>query len=238
MTPGTEPIRELFMSRPKVLLAVLIALLAASACASAVASAAPPELRGDFFPMKYAGSIGTARWEVPGAIFTCVSGGSTSEGEITGVKRITAVIHLRGCGAEGGWCTSEGAKTGELVTQPLEGTPVYLKKGESGSMWIVFKPESGVNVLNKFYCLGLSGEFRGTVIARVKNGRWEHTTKLNLAFNQSGETEYLNEEGGNSRASLETNWGGGVFQSVSWGFEDTLNTSPQGEVLGVVEIGD
>lgn len=231
------------MSRPKMLLAVLIALLAASACASAMASAALPELRGDFFPMRYAGSIGTATWQVPGGSnFACVSGGSTSEGEITGVKTMTAVIHFRGCEVEGAWCTSEGAKTGEIITQPLEGTPVYRKKGESGSMWIVFKPESGVNVVNKFKCI-VNGEVRGAIIARVNNGRWEHTTKLNLAFvqaeGQQSPTEYLNEEGSERHASLETTWlGGGSFQSLGWGFDDTLETFPQEGVLGVVEIAD
>jgi len=218
------------MSRLRSLLVVLIALLAASACASAVASAEPPELRSSSFPIKYEGTISEpATWEVPGGNqqFKCASG-STSEGEITGAKTVTAVMHFRGCRVTGvnSWCTSEGAKTGEIVTQPLEGTVV---SAPNFAVAIVFKPKSGVNVVNTLKCLLVNSEVRGIIIAVCTNPQYKATSTLNLTLRQEAGYQtpewYYTETEAKVPAWLETTWASGLFQRLGWNFNNTLSLS-------------
>jgi hypothetical protein len=218
------------MSRSKILFAVLIATLAASACASAVASAELPELVSSSFPIKYSGTIAeSAKWEVPGgSSFICTGSTSTSEGEITGPKTITAVMHFRGCKAGGAWCTSEGAKTGEIVTQPLVGTVVYPPNFNK-NFAAVFKPKSGVNIVNLFTCI-VNAEVRGSIIAISPTQRNKPTSTLEFTFSQAGGAQnplwYYTEAGEKIHASLETSWlDTGSFQALGWGFNSTLNLS-------------
>jgi hypothetical protein len=209
------------MSRSKLLLSILVALIVASTCVSATASALEPELRGDFYPMNYSSTFATSTWQVPNATFKCVSTPSASEGELTGVKTMTMVIHFRGCKASESFCTSEGAAAGEIVTQPLEGTVEQRA--------ILLTGKSGGPIVKSFKCLGQSGEVKGSLLATVANLGTEHTTELRLSFGAT--KEYQEALGKEKRVTaLETNWlGGGKYEPVTWTFEDTLKLAPRGE---------
>ena len=217
--------KELFMSRPKVPLAVLIAILTVSVFASAVASASAslPEIDSSHYPFKYASTIsGAATWEEGPTIVKCTGATSTIEGEVTGAKTMTAVIMFRGCKAGGAWCNMTATK-GELVTQPLEGTLAYVNKA-TRTPGIVFKPRTGMNVVGRFSCDGVSGEVTGAVIALltgVYNG--EKTTRVGFRFQGSKGKQlpeaYDNEAGEEVHASMETNWPSYPFAPLSWNFE-------------------
>jgi hypothetical protein len=215
------------MSRYKILFVALIVALAGSACASAIASAAEPELVSSSYPIKYSGTIPAATWEVAGGSnFKCIPESSTDEGEITGPRTLTAVIHFKGCKAGGAWCTSPGAVNGEIITQPLDGTPVYSPKF---GIAIVFKPKSGVNVVNTFKCIE-NAEVRGGIIAWLQNTYNKYTSTLNLEFagslGQQNPLWYYTDRLEKVYASLETSWlDYGSFQPLDWAFKNTLTLS-------------
>src|SRR6185312_1696479 len=110
----------------------------------------------------------------------------------------TTVIHLRGCKASESWCTSEGAATGEIVTEALEG--IVEQRA------ILFRGKGGGPVVKSFHCLGQSGELRGSVLAQVSDLGTQHVTELHLLFN--GGTEYTETANALEKhhTALETNW--------------------------------
>jgi hypothetical protein len=237
------------MSRLKVMISVLLGLLAVSAFTSAVASASPPGIIADFYPMKFTGSSGeSAVWEVPSSLsFRCTEGTSI-EGEMLGMRQLTFVVRFKGCqSAPNTWVTSEGAKTGEVVTQTLEGIPEESVPGISPSGGMLVKPQSGT-ALAKFTSGGYHDEVKGSILGSYGNPSanphgYEHTTNMYLKFNQAQsqqERSYYREAGSTHQASLETNWPGGpTFKSLGWGFGEILNMLPRihngWEELGVIE---
>jgi hypothetical protein len=100
-----------------------------------------------------------------------VCSGASSGGEFTGNKSFSAVtVTFTGCSAFEGACTSAGAPTGTVVTQPLEGTLGVEEVGaapvENAIAEDLFPPgRSGP--IAEFSCSGIAITVTGSLIAPV-----------------------------------------------------------------------
>ena len=212
---------------------MLVAVFALGSLASASASAALPEFVhsvGETFPVNFSGTGSSAFWQGPGYSFTCTS--FTNEGSISGAKTIAGThFTFKTCfvirGESRLFCKSVGAEKGEIKTEELEGTPVYISK-TAKTVGILFKAQSGTKItkLEGAFC---GGEVRGSIVMPITsvNTRTTHFTLKS----HSGSTEYETESGEKKVAKLEAQSpGGGVFEPLSWEFEALLSTSKSVEI--------
>ncbi len=152
------------------------------------------------------------------------------QGTISTTTTITgATIDFTSCGFEMSgskvWCTTEGAKSGEIKTGPLEGTLVYLSKAAK-TVAIDFKPQTGKS-LGTYRCLG-NNEIRGSVLLPIQSVN-KPSTVFTLHGNAAAE-EYENEKGEKLKATLETNFANGVFAPMTWELVSEIKTASTIEI--------
>jgi hypothetical protein len=187
--------------------------------------AAKPEFfkEGAPFPWSFELRAGATSWSKGSSTFECgaVSGSGVVSGPVT-VSSTT--LNFTGCGYQKGesriFCTSEGAKQGEIRTTEAEGHPVYISKAAK-TVGLEFEPTGG------FFCQG-SGTLRGSIVIPITPVNvFTETFKISST---PGSKEYESEKGEAKIATLETDWPGGVWEHLGWGFTGTLTTSKTIEI--------
>jgi hypothetical protein len=96
---------------------------------------------------------------VTGLSYSC--GGSSGEGEITGVKTATIALKFAGCGVDGVKCTSEGDESGVITTGSLPAQLVYLSKEKHEVALVVNYHETN---FASWVCLGSNQGIHGSII--------------------------------------------------------------------------
>jgi hypothetical protein len=155
--------------------------------------------------------------EVPG-VMECKSTAST--GELTGTKEAKNVlITSAGCEAAGLTCTSAGAKTGEIITNPLKGELGYLAgKGTSTPTVGLLLVQENTGYAAEFDCEGVLVRIQGPVIAEVTGDVNTISTESTYAFRQSGGIQQF------------TSFEGGAFLDDvrRWEFNEGKGYEPEG----------
>jgi hypothetical protein len=218
-------------SKGRGVLAALLTIFVLGGLASASASAALPEFVPgvkESLPATFKVVGGSATWHVSGSSWVC--SGLTASGTISATKTVTGTkIVFTTCFFErsGGkvWCTTKGAEKGEIRTEALEGTLVYISKAAK-TVGIDFKPQSGTS-LGGFNCLTGETEIRGSVVLPITSVNLR-TSKFTLSATV-GPTEYETESGGKATAAMESNWLG-TFAPLSWQFTSNLETNKSLEI--------
>jgi hypothetical protein len=236
-------------------LVALVAVLALSVASAASASAALPEFGGSTFPVKYSFASNqkvTFSATDAGAYVIC-TGGGTAEGEITGAKALTARFDFKGCyyaltvGGEMA-CTTKGASVGEIKSESLKGSLVYISKANK-EVGIVFNPYEQAKELKEivppptfatFVCAESGGPQYGIAI---RNGVTVPVTSLNtltksyalkfaVSENKQVPAEYENAAGEKVRNLLETDIREEGFATGGMETAGTLNLQKSIEVKG------
>jgi hypothetical protein len=183
------------------LAASVMAALVVTAVAASAASAAPEWFKGG----KKLGSgvvdVETVSTKAPvlesafGNKLTCTA--SVSHGEITGATTATSQVTYTGC-TEGSSKCQNTATEGEIVTEPLTASNIYVantKKEKAGEQ---FKPSSGTNFVS-YKCTGSETTFKvtGEVIGEATPlGKEETTGKLIFEKGEKvGKQKYEGKEG-------------------------------------------
>jgi hypothetical protein len=177
------------------------------------------------FPAHFSGTLGSATWSLGSSSFKCTEG--AIEGNIAGVKSLNATtITFQACHTGELWCpTGTGEPEGQVKTQPLSATLVYLSK-TAKTVGVVFTPSTG-SVLAKFKCLGGGGEIFGSVVMPLGQvNKFAHEFALTAT---RGTTSYES-EGKVLTASLETNWPSGSRQAAGWEFATNIRAQQEVEV--------
>lgn len=148
------------------------------------------------------------------------------EGEITGRKTVTGTIRFTGCKLEQMNCRTEGSKNyEEIITQPLEGTLVYLSK-TAKTVGIDFKAKTGTAVVHRLRCWGGIGEVTGSIVMPVTPVNVRQTEfKLEAT---GRDEEYETEKGEKKTAVLESEFFNG--SPLFWGFNSYLNVIGQEKI--------
>lgn len=129
---------------------------------------------------------------------------STDVGKITGESTGTEVITLQQCTGEEEPCTSSGAKTGDIVTDPLTTTLVTLKEETDSEAGIVGIDVAGTggeekDVTAEFKCgtdvLKTTGSLLGAVTGDVWSASKDQTETFAID-KETGENVYNHELGG------------------------------------------
>src|SRR4029077_7132723 len=191
--------RSMFRS----VLVTLVALFAVAAVASASASAALPEFEYTTFPIAPQMTSGAVTLQTKGGhSVTCKA--SSASSELANHKELrNAIVTYTGCkSSEEVSCSSAGAKSGEVITQNLTATLVYINKATK-EVGVLYKPASGSTVAN-FSCGSVKTALTGSVIAKVPHEQLNSLrTSFTWEFKQKGgvqePTEY--EEEGGTKAS-------------------------------------
>src|ERR1700689_257609 len=221
-------------SKFKAMFVALLAVTALGAVASASASAAAKApifaKSSGGYPVKFsAGEEPEGVWNTGNATFHCSR--SRVTGEITSEKKVTATIVFTECASGGSTCANEGGTGGEIKSNALEGTLVFISKATK-TVGVVFKSKPGGARVSRFRCAGSIGEVQGSVIAAITpvNTKTKHFT---LTFVQeSGKqtpTEYENEEGVKVKTALETTWASpsGGWHSLGWELNPQITTEQE-----------
>jgi hypothetical protein len=216
---------------------LLVAVLALGAVGVSAASAALPEfsIGKERFPIKFQGKLNTAEWRLSNGSYEC-TGGYSIKGEVTAAKTVkNTKIIFRGCGGQVGTVKIKcprglhGEAEGEVITEALEGTPVYLSKSEK-TVAIMFKAQTGT-ALAHFECMLDKAEVKGSFLVPITP-----VNKLAEFFtiNSSGTEKYETEGGLKLNARLEDNFlNEGKFTAMSWQFKSEIETVNGGEQLEI-----
>lgn len=126
---------------------------------------------------------------------TCEANSNT--GEVTGPETVgNVVVHFSGCYLNHAPCQSKGAKTGEMVTNKLNGELGYINSSEHrvGEDMTAAPPNL---YLIEFYCSELNVRVGGSVISEVARSAYNKFSKsVTLIFNApAGRQEVQNFEG-------------------------------------------
>jgi hypothetical protein len=147
--------------------------------------------------------------------------GETNSGEYTGTKTISNLqITFTGCEVNGVPCNTAGAKTGEVVAQPLEAAlafAIFNKKGkrEGTGVGRATFPVVG-EVMIEMECGGAPVVVRGTVLVFVgKNAmKLKSTLKYKAIKGEQKPERYENEAKENELGIIETSVGGEAFSQT------------------------
>jgi hypothetical protein len=179
--------------------------------------------------LEYNGSFGTTDWAQGASSFECTSG--SIQGSATGPKTLTAKVVFHECKSGMLTCQSGTAPVGEVITEELQGTLVYLSKAAKTAA-VVFKAKTGENWTTLRNCMFLFNDVvRGSLVVPVEP---VNVMKFNLATKQLSEkegkqeiTEYENAFGEKASGHLETSPGG----ELGWDIPAlTLTTNKQVEI--------
>jgi hypothetical protein len=236
-------------------LVALVAVLALSAASAASASAALPEFGGSTFPVQYTfSSSGGVTFKATDAGSYVICTGGTAEGEITGAKTLTARFDFKGCyyaDNEGGGmaCTTKGASVGEIKSESLKGSLVYISKANK-EVGIVFNPYEQAKELKEivppstfaasFVCaergapsIGIAIRNGVTVpVTSLNTLTKSYTLKFAVSENKQVPAEYENAAGEKVRNLLETSFREESFATGGMETAGTLNMQKSIEVKG------
>jgi hypothetical protein len=183
--------------------------------------------------LKYSGAAGTSVWAAKNSSsFICE--GVEVNGKATGSKTVNGKFVFKGCNS--GSCKSPTGKEGEVVTEELQGTLVYIAKSAK-TVGIVFRPQTG-SALATFRCEGtVYRELRGSIIVPVGPPNLKRLGFEEKTLGLTGEgaqliTEYENGRGEKIHAGMEANWPSPEFwNALGWGVgEFFVNTNKEVEI--------
>jgi hypothetical protein len=205
-------------SRSGIALVAFLAVLAFGALASASASAALPEFGTLKGADKFSAEFNSPVWRQTSLTVECTSG--TISGEITAAKTIkNTTIKFVGCKSGELRCPT-GVKEsgtrepeGQVTTNPLEGTLVYLNK-TAKTVGVIFKAQTGTRI-TKFICLADPAEVVGSLAMQIVEPLNTKTTEFKLSSSGSA-TAYENEAGEKKTSVMEDDWPTTSFGPVYW----------------------
>ncbi|HEX5309548.1 MAG TPA: hypothetical protein VFW38_10775 [Solirubrobacteraceae bacterium] len=214
-------------------------LLLAAGAASATASSPVLEFAtpGNAFPVAFTTESGEVKAELAGfeSVVTCTT--SQGEGEITGPHSTMSEYTFTGCAAKGSSlnasCKSEGAATGEILSEQVEAEPVFIDQARD-EVGMLLDPHGGVYM--EFECGGESVVAEGPFLAPGSPIDKE-TMSFTLALSESHGVQTPNEyESADGQKHLALPTGiRGTHQPASTGVEATftVHTSAPVEVKAV-----
>jgi hypothetical protein len=161
----------------------LAALAVMAVLGAGAASASEPivEAHGGF-PVNFTGAGGAGTLQVTNQSTSVKCASSTSAGKISVASTVEGIqVHFKGCETEGGLeglkCTTAGRAAGEITTNILHGTLVYLETNspKTGILLSAAGHSAGTpGVFASFACgsppfFGTNLEVTGTVLAELTN---------------------------------------------------------------------
>jgi len=103
----------------------------------------------------------------------------TSVGEMNSAKTVTGiVVTFKECASAGLKCTTKGSKTGELVTNALEGRLGFENKAKKKVALDLFPGKEAGGLFITFQCATLHLEVRGSVLVNVPSDKMATTFTL------------------------------------------------------------
>jgi hypothetical protein len=118
-------------------------------------------------------------------------------GNVTGPSQSTVTATLEKCTTSGEVCTSKGAKTGDIVTNPLSATLILIGK-EPVRVGVLIKAAAEGGALAEFSCGAESIRWFGSVDGEESEnvGKVSKQATSTFAVNAGGEQVVNSEEGG------------------------------------------
>jgi hypothetical protein len=180
----------------------------------------------------YSGANVSPTWETGSqATFGCSA--VKMSGVVAGTKTLQGKFVFTGCSGEGGSYKSKGAAEGEIATEELLGTLVYISK-TAKTVGILFQPKSG-ELLTIFGSAGAHSELRGGIIVPVGTVNVFKASLVEGLLAQSKGIQQIKEyetAGGKFPAALEANWPNeSIFQPLGWTIgATTLSTNKEIEM--------
>jgi hypothetical protein len=181
---------------------------------------------------------GAAVLATPEAPDTLECKSTSSSGELTGSKEARdVVITSVDCVASGSKCTSAGARTGHIVTNPLKGEFGYIagKGTKAPTVGLLLEQESTTYV-TEFECEGYKVRTQGPIIAEVTGDVNAISAEVTYVFRQSGGVQQFSsfEEGlPDGVWRWEFNLGSGWEPEGGDAFGLELTATAKGEALEV-----
>jgi hypothetical protein len=160
---------------------------------------------------------------------------TATTGEFTGSKQMkNVVMTASGCEANGSRCTTAGAKTGHIVTNPLKGEFGYIAgKGTIAPTVGLLLSEESTEYAAEFACEGIEIRTEGPIIGEASGNINSIAAEATYTFRQAGGVQQY--------TSFE---GGGMFEDEwHWEFDIGRGFEPEGgdrsglEVTGVTSQG-
>lgn len=142
------------------------------------------------------------------------------------------VVKFTGCESLSLPCTSPGAKTGELITNELEGIVGWESKASKKTdleLYPAKSVKSGLFI--EFECSGLAVKVRGKVLVPIKNDKMTATETLKFKATKGKQKPETWEES-SSPAILEaafSNFKGGAFEQAGQNITSTVKEGEGGK---------
>lgn len=147
------------------------------------------------------------------------------------------IVTFTGCKSAGLACTSKGAKSGELVTNELEGTVGWENKALKKTALELFPAKSVTSgFFIEFECVGLLVKVKGHVLVPIKNDAMKETETLKFVAKKGKQKPEKWEESSES-AILEasfSNFKGGAFEQAGQSIISTIKGEEKMELNAVV----
>ncbi len=164
-----------------------------------------------------------------GVVASVVCKKSTERGEVSGEATADLVTTFEDCSSSGEPCTSAGAKTGEIVTDPLTTTLVTLKEETKTEPVVIGVDVAGTggeekDVTAEFACgsqlVTTTGSVLGVVTGNVN--AVSKTQTNTFAVNEAGENQYDHVAGGapDEHILISTIKGLGSFKAAEQSTQD------------------
>jgi len=147
------------------------------------------------------------------------------------------VVAFTGCTAAGLSCTSKGAKSGELITNELEGLVGWENKALKKTD-LELSPAKSVTsgFFIEFECVGLLVKVKGHVLVPIKNDAMKETEILKFVA-KKGKQKPEKWEESSEKAILEasfSNFKGGAFEQAGQNIASTVKGEEKLELNAVV----
>jgi len=147
------------------------------------------------------------------------------------------VVKFNECLSLGLFCNTPGAKTGELVTNQLEGLVGWENKASKKTDLELFPAKSvSSGLFIEFECSGLAVKVKGHVLVPIKNGTMTETETLKFKATKGVQKPSKWEESA-SPAILEasfSNFKGGAFEQAGQNITSTVKGEEELELNPVV----
>lgn len=147
------------------------------------------------------------------------------------------VVKFTGCKSLAAPCTTPGAKSGELVTNELEGTVGWENKAAKKTDLELFPAKSvTTGLFIEFECTGLVVKVKGHVLVPIKNDKMTETETLKFVATKGKQKPEKWEESP-SPAILEasfSNFKGGAFEQAGQDITSTVKGEEKLELNAVI----
>ena len=161
----------------------------------------------------------------------------SSDGEFvpgTNKEEAGVVVKFQGCKAFAQPCTTEGAKSGELVTNELDGIVGWANKALKRTDLELYPAASAPSgYFIEFSCTGLVVKVRGHVLVPIKNDKMTATETLKFKASKGKQKPETWEESG-SPAILEASFKAGPFEQAGQNITSTVKGEEALELNAVV----